>query len=195
MVIKQQKSLQNQKRMQYLQGKIQEIQQEELDVYLKQIQNSIFNLQNQISDLKEQLHLQVQIEKAKPFDYLTEGDSIYGFDYHGKLVEINSKDESYFMHYDEQDYLISITNQDEKTLMEFDYENGYLLQAKDYQGRTTKYTYNNNHYLTKMEQSSGFYLTFQYNDYGLCKISDAYQKHLSVTQNNELFTVQKSSTC
>ena len=160
LVIKQQKSLQNQKRMQYLQGKI----------------------------------LQVQIEKAKPFDYLTKGDSIYGFDYHGKLVEINSKDESYFMHYDEQDYLISITNQDEKTLMEFDYENGYLLQAKDYQGRTTKYTYNNNHCLTKMEQSSGFYLTFQYNDYGLCKISDAYQKHLSVTQNNELFTVQKSST-
>ena len=45
-----------------------------------------------------------------------------------------------------------------------------------------------------MVQSSGFYLTFQYNDYGLCKISDAYQKHLSVTQNNELFTVQKSST-
>ena len=190
-----QKIIDNQKEMQYLQVLIEErneqIKKEQIQIYLTQMQNSIDNVTQQIQELEEQLQEYIQIEKAKPIDFMMENNCLLGFDFEGKMVQITQGNQSVKIVY-ENDNIKQVQNKDGEILLELTYQDGMIHHIKDYYGRNIDYIYESG-FLKKVVFSDETLVQYNYNDFGLYTIQDAYGNMLEIMTSLDHQEIKKYS--
>ena len=191
------KILDNQNEIAYLQVLIQETNEEiknnEIEMYLNQVKDSIDKIEQEIFELEEKLKDYIKIEKTKPIDYMLENNILLGFDFEGKLVQIVKGKQKINLVY-EDDYLIKVKNQDDEVLFEVEYQDELIHQIKDYYGRTIDYIYNQQGFLNEVKFPDNTYIKYAFNDYGLYSAQDSYGNILKILTSTNSQIISRYST-
>ena len=197
----------------YAQEKIVETQKEilggeydtDFDAQINEIDYTLTQAEKELEEVEIALikaeHEHKLLLRHDPVNYLTDGTIYKGFNKYGDLVVIyDGYDNTVAVEYEDYDlsedgeaYRIRALYDNEENQITFDYnDDGLLTSITDKRGRKTKYTYNANGYLEKVEYTDGKTLTIGYSGTDICSMESSDKVRSEMTYSSSKLTGVKT---
>ncbi len=179
----------------------------DFDAQIAEIDYSLKQARQELSEINTALlkaeHEHKLLLRQAPVNYLTDGTIYKGFNQYGDLVVIyDSYDNTVAIEYEDcdlsesgEDYRICALSDNDENRITFDYnDDGLLTSITDKRGRKTKYFYDSNKYLTKVEYSNGKTITIEYSGSNIVgfETSDKFRSEMTYS-SSKLSTIKTYS--